>query len=147
MNRQKNIFDDFDSVIEHQKWESQFFKEVIPPKPPFWKMVLSYLKFEFSSIRHGTVSAKVFQKRKNICLSCEGRIRDITDPIGYCSKCGCSKNPRSKLSVKLTVAGAECPIGKWKKEKGRIAFKNIPKVAIGICVTVWYNVSRLWKRN
>jgi len=149
-----------DSVKIHQEWENQFFGEKTPPKivfrtpspkkiikPSFWKMALAYFKFELSAIRHGTVSSKVFEKRKKECLKCEGRIRDITDPIGYCNKCGCSKNPRSKLSVKLTVTGAECPLGKWKKEKGRISLNNIPKVAIGICVTVWYNVSRLWKRN
>ena len=80
-------------------------------------------------------------------MTCDGRILDKTDPIGYCNKCGCSKNPRSRLSVKLTVSGAECPLGKWKKEKGRINLKNIPRVAIGISRTLWYNAKQLWQRN
>jgi hypothetical protein len=142
-----NDVSDMDSVKIHEEWEKSVLGEIETPKLTFWQSFVSYVKFEISSIFNGNVSAKIFEKRKNICLSCDGRIKHAFDPIGFCNNCGCGKNPRSRLSVKLTVAGAECPIGKWKKEKGRIAFKNIPKVAIGICVTVWYNVSRLWKRN
>jgi hypothetical protein len=142
----KNISNE-DSIKMHQEWESQFFKPVNPPKLSFWQMVISYIKFEISSITNGTVSSKIFEKRKKQCMTCDGRILDKTDPIGYCNKCGCSKNPRSRLSVKLTVSGAECPLGKWKKEKGRINLKNIPRVAISISRTLWYNAKQLWQRN
>lgn len=142
-----NDVSDFDSVKIHDEWEKTILGDLEPPKLNLRQKFINYIKFEISSIFNGNVSAKIFEKRKKMCLSCDGRVSHSLDPIGFCNNCGCGKNPRSRLSVKLTVAGAECPIGKWKKEKGRINLKNIPKVAVGICVTVWYNVSRLWKRN
>jgi hypothetical protein len=137
-----------DSIKIHEEYENMLlYGSPQPPKLSFVRKFLNYLKFECSSIFEGEVSTKIFNYRKSSCLTCVGLKKTDKDSIGFCGLCGCKENPRSALSVKLTIAGARCPIGKWGIEKGRPNLKNIPKVAIGICRTLWYNVSQLWQRN
>ncbi len=118
------------------------------PKPVnIFKKIYRYIKFEFASIAQAKVTKQIFEQRKQSCLSCPARIQTLTDSIGFCNLCGCGTNPRAALSIKLTIAGATCPMSKWYPVKTKFSFKNIPETCLGICVTVWYNVSRLWKRN
>lgn len=56
-------------------------------------------------VRFGFVSQETFDKRFDICKSCE----DITEMV--CKHCGCHMD--SKCQLKLS----ECPIGKWAKEE------------------------------
>lgn len=137
-----------DSIKIHEEYENMIlYGSPQPPKLSLSRKIINYLKFEYSSIFDGEVSSKIFNFRKSNCLSCVGLKKSDKDSIGFCGLCGCKENPRAALSVKLTIGGVKCPIGKWGPEKGSLNLKNIPKVAVGICVTVWYNVSRLWKRN
>jgi len=55
------------------------------------------------------VGSDIFEKRKLICRTCEFWDEDGWFGKGKCNKCGCS-------SLKLRIAVAECPIGKWSKE-------------------------------
>lgn len=118
------------------------------PKFYYFYKVKQYIAFELSNVREGKVTKDVFEERKLKCLSCPSLLKTKTDKIGICNSCGCGANPRARLSVKLTVAGSECPLKKWgKSEFTQFSWWNTVDSAIGICVTVWYNVSRLWKRN
>lgn len=81
----------------------------------------SYLNAEASLHLHGPVSDAVFADRKAKCLSCPSRkVNDkIPDEIGFCSSCGCGVSERSRLTVKLTMPEASCPLKKWDKAPGR----------------------------
>lgn len=83
----------------------------------------SYLKAEAAHAFTGPAPTEVFEERLRLCLACPGRVDQLdglTDDggVGFCTKCGCGANQRSKLSVKLTLAGVECPLRKFKKVKG-----------------------------
>jgi hypothetical protein len=107
--------------------------------------ILGYLKFELNSAFTTEVSKKVFETRKEQCLKCPGLAKSPTDPIGYCKLCGCGMNPRARLTVKLTVAGATCPKKLWKPVRGKFSVKNFMKSLLGISQTVWYNLKQLCK--
>ena len=110
--------------------------------------LFSYFKFEILNVYRGKVSNRIFNQRAKACRDCHGLKKHSSDQIGYCGLCGCGMNPRARLTVKLTVAGATCPLNKWQPvKKGKFSFANLMDTGLGICVTVWYNVSRLWKRN
>lgn len=114
----------------------------------FWGLVKSYLAFEWNNVKYGKLSKEIFLKRAKICKSCPGLMKSPFDSIGFCGLCGCGMNPRARLTVKLTVSGASCPIGKWSPMWGKkFRLINLYDTALGICRTLWYNVSRLWKRN
>ena len=130
----------------NQKIKYKFIQIVLYFK---YLKVVKYLNFEYSNIKEGKVSDEIFNKRKEICLSCPSLVKLPDSELGFCKSCGCGANPRARLAVKLTVAGTDCPLKKWGKEKASVrnTFENIRESFLGICVTVWYNVSRLWKRN
>jgi rRNA maturation endonuclease Nob1 len=111
--------------------------------------VVKYLNFELSNIKDGKVSNKVFTYRKNICMECPSNIKFDEKELGFCKSCGCGANPRARLDVKLTVAGAECPLNKWGREKAskKKTISNICESLLGICQTLWYNAKQLWQRN
>ena len=106
---------------------------------------IGYLKFELNSAFTTEVSKKVFEARKEQCLKCPGLAKSPQDPIGYCKLCGCGMNPRARLNVKLTVAGATCPKKLWKPVRGKFSVKNFMKSLLGISQTVWYNLKQLCK--
>lgn len=83
-------------------------------KSLLFKKIISYFLFELNSAFTTEVSKKVFEARKEQCLKCPGLAKSPQDPIGYCKLCGCGMNPRARLTVKLTVAGATCPKKLWK---------------------------------
>jgi hypothetical protein len=110
--------------------------------------LFSYFKFEILNVYRGKVSNRIFNQRAKACLDCHGLRKHSSDQIGYCGLCGCGMNPRARLTVKLTVAGATCPLNKWQPlKKGKFSFANLMDTGLGISQTLWYNVSRLWKRN
>jgi hypothetical protein len=56
-------------------------------------------------------------------MACEHRAVEYkgmtdADGVGWCTKCGCGNNPRALLTVKVTLAGVECPLAKWGKVDG-----------------------------
>ena len=95
------------------------------------------------------VSDEIFNKRKEICLSCPSLGKLPDSELGFCNSCGCGANPRARLDVKLTVAGTECPLNKWGREKAskKKTISNICESLLGICQTLWYNAKQLWQRN
>lgn len=79
--------------------------------------IASWVKAEASLRIHGPVTAEVFEARKAACMGCEHRATNTEPPdeIGFCRRCGCGTSARARLSVKLTMPAATCPLDKWKQ--------------------------------
>jgi hypothetical protein len=90
--------------------------------PSVAEKTINYTKAEISQMFSGKVSEEIFQKRKDICLSCEYRVNPNPEleSIGWCKGgCGCVVgNPRAGLSQKLYMPSVSCPKKKWGIEKG-----------------------------
>lgn len=102
-----------------------------------------YLTVEINHAVNGSTPSAELKKRIKLCESCPGRVIEMygeTDPgkIGFCSLCGCGASRRAALSVKLTLAGAECPINKWYPVKGKekIKWYNIKDAIKGIIYSI-----------
>jgi hypothetical protein len=95
----------------------------------------------------------VQHERAAICRACEGRaevVEGATDPgnIGWCTKCGCGSNRRAALSVKLTLAGATCPLGKWQPVEGTGAsLGTVAEAITGVATSVVDTAKRIWRKN
>lgn len=84
---------------------------------------LAYAAAEARHAMQGPAPDAVVQERIAICRACPGRVdvyEGVTDQggVGFCTKCGCPASQRSQLSVKLTLAGVACPLGKFGKVQG-----------------------------
>ena len=82
-----------------------------------------YAKAEAYHITNGPASEADAAARLAICMACPDRAvtyKEQTDAggVGWCTKCGCGNNPRALLTVKVTMAGVECPLAKWGKVEG-----------------------------
>jgi len=82
-----------------------------------------YLTVELKAISQGPASQADAAARLAICMACEHRATEYkgqTDTIGWCQRCSCGSNARAKLSVKVTLAGASCPLApaKWASVPG-----------------------------
>lgn len=83
----------------------------------------SYLKAEAKHAWGGPAPIEVFEERLRLCMECPGRVDELEGQrdqggVGFCTKCGCGANKRSQLSVKLTLAGVPCPLGKFAAVDG-----------------------------
>jgi len=84
---------------------------------------LAYAAAELTHATQGPASEADAAARLVICMACEHRAveyKGTIDPngVGFCTKCGCGNNPRAMLTVKVTLAGVECPLAKWGKVEG-----------------------------
>lgn len=87
------------------------------------ELARQYARAELTHAMQGPASDADAAARLAICMACPDRAveyKGMTDAggVGWCTKCGCSNNPRAKLTVKVTLAGVECPLGKWGKVEG-----------------------------
>jgi hypothetical protein len=113
-------------VLTVQETEKKIQEDIVKEKvaePTFTQKAKSYIKAEGSQAIAGKVNQEVFEKRKEICMSCEYRIeqhKTYKDSIGWCKGgCGCSLgNQRAALSQKLYMPTLSCPKGKFGPEKG-----------------------------
>lgn len=96
---------------------------VVPKQRTLASKIGEYLKAEFNHAVRGAAESIAVRRRIEICRACPKRV-DTLDGlvdeggIGFCSACGCPGSRRSQLSVKLTMAGVVCPLGKFKKTHG-----------------------------
>ena len=84
---------------------------------------VQYARAELTHATQGPASETDAAARLAICMACEHRAVEYkgqTDAggVGWCTKCGCGNNPRAMLTVKVTLAGVECPLAKWGKVEG-----------------------------
>jgi hypothetical protein len=89
----------------------------------FLNKIKQYLKVEVRHATEGPAPKRVVKQRTELCEGCPGLVKELeekTDPggIGFCSLCGCGASRRAALSVKLTLAGATCPLSKWQPVRG-----------------------------
>ncbi len=87
------------------------------------QLAKDYARAELTHATQGPASEADAAARLAICMSCEHRAVEYkgqTDAggVGFCTKCGCGNNPRAMLTVKVTLAGVECPLAKWGKVEG-----------------------------
>lgn len=91
--------------------------------PSAMAQAAQYARAELTHATQGPVSEADAAARLAICMVCEYRAveyKGMTDAggVGWCTKCGCGNNPRAMLTVKVTLAGVECPLGKFGKVDG-----------------------------
>ena len=84
------------------------------------KNIYKYFRAELSNIEQGPVSLPVYEERKKICGGCPKRMfpPGYSDPLGFCTECGCGANPRAQLTIKLKLPATSCPLGKWDESPG-----------------------------
>ena len=87
------------------------------------EMAKEYARAELTHATQGPASEADAAARLAICMECEHRATDYkgqTDPVGWCQRCGCGSNPRAVLTIKVTLAGASCPLTppKWDAVQG-----------------------------
>ena len=85
------------------------------------ELAKQYARAELTHATQGPASEADAAARLAICMACEHRATDYkgqTDLVGWCTKCGCGNNKRALLTVKVTLAGVECPLAKWGKVEG-----------------------------
>jgi len=87
------------------------------------QLARQYARAELTHATQGPASEADAAARLAICMACEHRAveyKGMTDAggVGWCTKCGCGNNPRAMLTVKVTLAGYECPLAKWGKVEG-----------------------------
>jgi len=85
------------------------------------EMAKDYARAELTHATQGPASEADAAARLAICMACEHRATDYkgqTDTVGWCTRCGCGANARAVLTVKVTLAGVECPLAKWGKVDG-----------------------------
>jgi capsule polysaccharide export protein KpsC/LpsZ len=97
-------------------------QESIPEKSQV-ELAKQYALAELTHATQGPASEADAAARLAICMACPDRAveyKGMTDAggVGWCTKCGCGNNPRAMLTVKVTLAGVECPLAKWGKVEG-----------------------------
>ena len=80
--------------------------------------VRDYLAAELSLLRHGPVSPAVYDERAASCATCPHRQLDPADAIGFCGRCGCGKRTRARLSTRLHMPKAPCPVKRFGDAAG-----------------------------
>ncbi|MEY4386971.1 MAG: hypothetical protein RLY20_2254 [Verrucomicrobiota bacterium] len=112
-----------DEAVQKARAEELNRRNVEGEKARLAKKAAQYIGVEARHAWGGPAPAAVFEERMRLCLACPWRVDELEGMrddggVGFCTKCGCGANQRSKLSVKLTLAGVECPLGKFAKVEG-----------------------------
>ena len=106
------------TILSYLPTKVTTFLQNMPTLSP--KNIYKYLRAEVSNIEQGPVSLPVYEERKKICGDCPKRMfpEGYSDPLGFCTECGCGANPRAQLTVKLKLPATSCPLGKWDEAPG-----------------------------
>lgn len=117
-----------------------------------------YIKAEASLFKQGPVPLPVYEERVGPkgCGTCPGRVATLegkSDPVGFCTKCGCGSRERAALSVKAQMPDASCPLPgpakRWGPSpgEGRHALARLPGGVTGQALSVVKGVGRELKRR
>lgn len=123
-------------------------QESIPEKSQV-ELAKQYARAELAHATQGPASEVDAAARLAICMACEHRAvtyKEQTDEngVGWCTKCGCGNNPRALLTVKVTLAGVECPLSppKWGKVEGTGAsVASAVDAAAGVAKSIIHKLS------
>ena len=108
-----------------------------------------YARAELTHATQGPASEADAAARLAICMGCEHRAvtyKEQTDAngVGWCTKCGCGNNPRAMLTVKVTLAGVECPLKKWTKVEGTGAsISSVAQSVAGVARSIIHKATGL----
>ena len=106
------------NILSYLPTKVTTFLQNMPTLSP--KNIYKYVRAEVSNIEQGPVALPVYEERKKICGECPKRMfpEGYSDPLGFCTECGCGANPRAQLTVKLKLPATSCPLGKWDEAPG-----------------------------
>lgn len=110
---------------------------------------LKYAAIELTHATQGPASEADAAARLAICMVCEHRAvvyKGQTDAggVGWCRRCSCQANPRALLTVKVTLAGASCPLApaKWESVPGTGAnVASAVNAVTGVAQSIIYKLS------
>ena len=111
------------ALIDHLKNNGYTIRSKSDFKKSNIELAKDYAAAELLHATQGPASEADSAARLAICMACEHRAVEYkgqTDAggVGWCTKCGCGNNPRAMLTVKVTLAGVQCPLAKWGKVEG-----------------------------
>ena len=121
--------------------------EVEPPSA--MAQATQYARVEMTHATQGPASEADAAARLAICMACPDRAvtyKEQTDEngVGWCTKCGCGNNPRALLTVKVTLAGVECPLKKWTKVDGTGAsISSVAQSVAGVARSIIHKATGL----
>ena len=106
------------NILSYLPTKVTTFLQNMPTLSP--KNIYKYVRAEVSNIEQGPVALPVYEERKKICGECPKRMfpEGYSDPLGFCTECGCGANPRAQLTIKLKLPATSCPLGKWDEAPG-----------------------------
>lgn len=108
-----------------------------------------YARAELTHATQGPASEADAAARLAICMACPARAvtyKEQTDEngVGWCTKCGCGNNPRALLTVKVTLAGVECPLKKWGQVDGTGAsISSVAQSVTGVARSIIHKATGL----
>lgn len=75
----------------------------------------NFIKAQASRVTHSPLTQDQIQDRLDICTKCEYLDKEkLTDgQVGYCSVCGCGRNPLAELTIKGKLPMSVCVKNKW----------------------------------
>lgn len=117
--------------------------------PSAMAQATQYARAELTHATQGPASEADAAARLAICMACPDRAVEYkgmtdADGVGWCTKCGCGNNPRALLTVKVTLAGVECPLNKWSKVDGTGAsISSVAQSVAGVARSIIYKATGL----
>jgi len=110
-------------IAKHGRQSIKLIENLKPRQPTQVELAKQYARAELTHATQGPASEADAAARLAICMACEHRATDYkgqTDTVGWCTRCGCGANARAVLTVKVTLAGASCPLTppKWEAVPG-----------------------------
>lgn len=135
MEMKKNGVSEIDSVNQmliragHRPLEIKKIIHAEKNEQPITDKIKQYARAEITHVLAGPASDADAAARLAICSACEHK--KIDGEKMWCSKCGCGKNPRAEIKIKVTLAGAACPEKKWGAVAGTGASASSVASALG----------------
>lgn len=122
--------------------------EIEPPSA--MAQATQYARVEMTHATKGPASDADAAARLAICMACPDRaveykgMTDTENGIGWCTKCGCGSSPRALLTVKVTLAGYECPLKKWGQVDGTGAsISSVAQSVTGVARSIIHKATGL----
>lgn len=80
---------------------------------PLVERAAAWARAEASQLMQGPIRDDQYAARIAACSTCPELDAVAAPQIGWCKKCGCSRNARAELTIKGRMPAATCPLNKW----------------------------------